>query len=501
MTAHALPTTVVAGIRRMAAVALLAVALLLLSAQAASAHVVPWTTIQLNVQDGHIRATVNIPLDDVQASTGADLGNQTQSDVDAQAPLITQYLREHFRPTTDAGQAWTVTTGALTVLQAGDKSTTGLYQQLTTTLTLTPPTGNNGRSFNLGYTAVVEKVITHVVVVTVHSDWAAGNVDNAYELGIIQLDTTTNTVPSFHVDLNAGSDLRGFLSMLLLGVRHIQQGTDHQLFLLALLIPAPLIAVRRRWGPPATARQSIRRIGAITLSFTLGHSVTLALGALGLPVPQKPIEALIAVSIIVAAAHAFRPIFLGREALVAASFGLIHGLAFSETLRELHLSGARLVLSLLGFNLGIEAMQLLIVIVVLPPLVLLAKARRYELMRIAASGIAGLAALGWLAARIGYQNPIAAAADNLQNLSVPIAAALWIVALPTAVFQLTRPTALQAKNLEMGGGVVVTSTDKQGGTTTAHQVDAKSARLWSRLRPSRLGRVATPARHGTTLPG
>ena len=283
----------------------------------------------------------------------------------------------------------------------------------------------------------MDKVITHVIVVTVHSDWSGGNLGDAYELGTIELDTVSNTVPAFHVDLDQGSDFRGFFSMLMLGVRHIEEGTDHQLFLLALLIPAPLIAARRRWQATAGTRRSVRRIGAITLAFTLGHSVTLALGALGVPVPQRPVEALIAVSIVVAAAHAMRPIFPGREALVAASFGLVHGLAFSDTLQGLDLSGSRLVLSLLGFNLGIEFMQLVIVALVLPPLILLARVRHFRGLRIVASTIAGLAAIGWLAARIGYPNALTAAADNLGKFSVPIVATLWLLAVPIALFYRT----------------------------------------------------------------
>ncbi len=413
--------------RRLCAASAVAIVVLLCGAPSASAHVVPWTTVQLNVQDGRITATLGIPLDDIEAATGIDLGDETQADIDSHASALTTYLQQHFTPTSDDGRAWTVQAGALTVAQAGAADTTGLYRQLITTFTLIAPADDDGRSFDLGYDAVIDKVITHVVVVTLRSDRAAGN-DSAYELGTIELDTASNKVPSFHVDLDSGSDLRGLVSMVELGIRHIQEGTDHQLFLLALLIPAPLVAAGRRWREPVGTKESVRRICRITLAFTLGHSVTLALGALGLPVPQAAIEALIAVTIVVAAAHALRPIFPGREALVAGSFGLVHGLAFSETLRELHLSGGRLALSLVGFNVGIELMQLLVVAVVLPPLILLARARRYQTLRIVAAVVAGTAALGWFAARIGHPNPLADAADNLSRISQPVVASLWLLA-------------------------------------------------------------------------
>lgn len=402
------------------------------AAAKASAHVVPTSSLQLDIEQDHINAVLLIPLTDVDSATGIDLADQTQSAVTTNAAAIRQYLRSHFTPSTDSGQAWTVGIGSLAVDQAGNAATTGLYQQLRTTVTLSPPAGSADRSFNLGYDAIVDKVATHVVIVTVTSDWRRPGL-SPYQIGTVKRDTVTNTVQPLHIDVGTGSTYRGFLSMVALGMQHIEEGTDHQLFLLALLLPAPLLASRRRWGTPVTPRQAVRRIATITMAFTLGHSVTLALGVLGLPVPQKTIEAAIAVSILVAAVHAIRPLFPGREAFVAASFGLVHGLAFSETLRQLNLTGSQLVLSLLGFNVGLEAMQLIVVTVVLPPLIMLARAERYRTLRIVAAAATAVAALGWLGQRIGIANPVADLADQLGVISVPIAIALWIGAISVTV--------------------------------------------------------------------
>ena len=133
-----------------------------------------------------------------------------------------------------------------------------------------------------------------------------------------------------------------FSSLFRLGMRHIAEGTDHLLFLLTLLLPAPLLAAGRRWGAAAGVRQSLLRMLGIVTAFTLGHSLTLMLAALGvLHVPGRPIEVLIAVSIFVSALHALRPILPGivpgKEARIAAFFGLIHGLAFAATLDRLGL--------------------------------------------------------------------------------------------------------------------------------------------------------------------
>jgi len=420
----------------LALVVISAFGVIALAAPTASAHVVPTSTIQLDVRDTTVDAAVSIPVSDVAAATRIDLGDGSQVAVDDHADAIKAYLLSHFAPTSDDGRSWSVSIGDLAVSTAGDPTTTGRYPQLETTFVLTPPAGANERSFDLGYTAIIDRVVTHVAIVSVRSDWSSGQLGGPYEVGVIQQDTVTSTAGTLHVDLGPGSSARGFLSMVSLGMRHIQEGTDHQLFLLTLLLPAPLLAPLlahgRRWSGSVPPRRAVRRIATITCSFTVGHSVTLALGALGVPAPQGIVEALIAVSILVAAVHAIRPVFPGREAVVAAAFGLVHGLAFSATLRELDLTGTRLVLSLLGFNLGIEIMQLIVVALVLPPLTLLARSGRYQTLRVVAAGATTVAAVGWLAARVGFGNPVAAAADRLGVVAISVVLTLWLVALLVA---------------------------------------------------------------------
>ena len=403
-------------------------ALVLGVASPASAHVLPTTAVVLDVHEQQIDATLRIPLDDLETASGIDLGSSPASRLRAETARLRAYLVEHVRPVSADG-TWTVTAGALS-LSTSEQLGTGQYPVLIAHLTLVPPTTADERAFTLHYDVVLNKVITHVAIVSVRSDWSSGRASSAREIGTVQLDTVTGEVPALRVDLGAGSAWRGFGSMVALGVTHIVEGTDHQLFLLTLLLPAPLLlAGRRRWGVAVTPKRAVRRITAITLAFTVGHSITLALGATGvLPVPQQLVEAMIAVSILVAAAHAIRPIFPGREPLVAAAFGLIHGMAFSATLASLDLSGGELVLSLLGFNLGIELMQLAVVALVLPPLIVLARGEAYGRLRTVAAVLTAIAAAGWLAARLGAANPIAAVADRLAPLSPWIVVALWATA-------------------------------------------------------------------------
>lgn len=135
-----------------------------------------------------------------------------------------------------------------------------------------------------------------------------------------------------------------------LGVEHILTGTDHLLFVAGLLF---LVGFRRRL------------IGTIT-AFTLAHSITLACSAFGwLTLRPPPVEALIAMSIVLVASEALRDHdTLARRvpALVSFLFGLVHGLGFAGALKDIGLPQSHLPMALLTFNLGVELGQLSMVL-------------------------------------------------------------------------------------------------------------------------------------------
>lgn len=134
---------------------------------------------------------------------------------------------------------------------------------------------------------------------------------------------------------------------VLLGLEHVLGGLDHLAFLLGLLLVSTLD----------------RRLLITITAFTVAHSLTLGLSVLGLvQLSSAPVEACIALSVLLLAREALRPeaVSLTRRApwLVAALFGLVHGLGFSGALREVGLPEGSLVSALLGFNLGVELGQL-----------------------------------------------------------------------------------------------------------------------------------------------
>jgi HupE / UreJ protein len=221
----------------------------------------------------------------------------------------------------------------------------------------------------------------------------------------------------------------GLLSLFHLGMRHIAEGTDHLVFLLVLLLPAPLGVVGSRWTGVTGVRSSLLRILRIVTAFTVGHSITLGLAAFGfVHVPSRPVEVLIAVSILVSAVHGLRPIFPGKEAAIAAFFGLFHGLAFASTLSELGLARWERVAGILAFNLGIETMQMAVVVAILPSLLLMSRTRAYPFLRTVGAFCAGVASMGWIAERIwNVQSGVDVVVNGLMQHAVWIAVGLLLM--------------------------------------------------------------------------
>jgi hypothetical protein len=142
------------------------------------------------------------------------------------------------------------------------------------------------------------------------------------------------------------------------------------------------------------------------------------------------VESLIAVSIAVSGVHAIRPLVRDGEAWIAAGFGLMHGLAFAALLRDLRLGRGSLVADLLGFNLGIELTQLIVVALVMPSLLVLARTRIYPALRGAVAGAGVVLATAWLAERatLLHTNPLNAVTDALVTHPFAVAATLAAVA-------------------------------------------------------------------------
>ncbi len=168
-------------------------------------------------------------------------------------------------------------------------------------------------------------------------------------------------------DLAAASRVGQFLEYGREGVLHIWSGLDHILFLLSLLLPAVLVRQERAWQPVPDLRPAFLEVLKVVTAFTLAHSITLSLATLRvLTPPSRLVESAIAASVLFAALSNIFALVDRQRWRVAFAFGLIHGFGFAAVLSDLGLPRGALLLSLVGFNLGVEAGQMLIVAGFLP---------------------------------------------------------------------------------------------------------------------------------------
>ncbi len=302
---------------------------------------------------------LQIPLGELELAFNQNVTENTETLIERLDAELKNYLIAHVCPTTVQNKAWSVTVAQMKVGEA-EQTQSGPYQELTARLILTPPPGASARQFVLNYDVVMHQVVTHNALVAIRSDWETGRIaEQPAGVGLIRVDTATTKIYPLEINLENGGWQIGFAAMLKAGMQHIRSGIDHLLFLLLLLLPAPMLINNRRWAEFGGVKNSLVRLFKIVTVFTVAHSITLAIGALGwLQLPAQPVEILIAVSLLFFAFHVVRPIFPGKEIYVAAGFGLIHGLAFATVLSELGLSAGQMAVSILGFNLGIELMQL-----------------------------------------------------------------------------------------------------------------------------------------------
>jgi hypothetical protein len=393
-----------------------------------------------------VALTLHVPLTELELAFGHNISQNPEGTMANWGPELRRYFGQHIRVTAKNKEPWALRVGEIEVRRA-EQTQSGPFQELTVRLLLTPPNGASPRSFTLHYDAILHQVVTHRVLVSIQRDWAGGKAEPT-PVGLIAVDTGTAKVAPFEIDLGEGGWWEGLRGMFRLGAQHIREGTDHLLFLLVLLLPSTLLVQGGRWGEYGGPRYGLLRLVRIVTAFTIGHSVTLLAGALQwLTLPQQPVEVLIAASILVTAVHAVRPLFAGHEAAVAAGFGLVHGLAFATVLTEMHLEPGAMVLSILGFNLGIEVMQLFIVGLTAPWLLLLSQTPAHRWVRVVGAGLAGLAAMGWMVGRITGETNGLERVMNVAGAYAPVGILLLaMVTIPAALWARRADFAMERGN-------------------------------------------------------
>ena len=350
---------------------------------AASAHTLANSTVKLVVGDHDLTGTISlavVTLDQVFVE-------EQRSDVlpaDAYAAQVIGYVDAHLEVEGSDGTVWAERYSNLV------RQTTEGIETITLDVALDAG-GADPADFSITYDAVIEAIAGHEAVLVLES--ASGSVSTP---GVFTSDRSS-------VDIGEHTPKVAFVDMVRHGFHHVLDGADHLLFLLTLLLPASFVAADHRWRRQAGLAQSARKVLHVVTAFTAGHSLTLAATSLGwITVPSRPVEVLIAASVAVAAVHAIRPIVRGGEPVIAATFGLVHGLAFAGILSGLGLRGGTSLVGLLAFNIGIEVAQLAVVVFVLPSLYVLSTGRDGDRVRTVGASVAFAAAIVWTLDRIGW---------------------------------------------------------------------------------------------------
>ena len=334
---------------------------------------------------GALTGRWDIALRDLDFAIGLDAdgdGAITWGEVRAKHADIAAYALARLALRGDGDQTCSVHAGA----QMLEDHTDGTYSVMPLSITC----ANAPSQLSIGYTLFADLDPQHRGLL------------NLRARGLARSAVLDPQAPPQRFELSEANRWAQFVDYLREGVWHIWVGFDHILFLLSLLLPAVMTWQASRWHPVQGFRPAFWDVFRIVTSFTVAHSITLSLAALGVvSLPSRLVESAIAASVLVAALNNVRPLVQGRRWLVAFGFGLIHGFGFASVLTELGLPRDALVLALVSFNLGVECGQLVIVALFLPLAYSLRASRFYRrtVMMGGSLAIAGIAGI-WLAERL-----------------------------------------------------------------------------------------------------
>ena len=202
--------------------------LLLVTVRPAWGHPMPSSAIVLRVHRTLITAELTLPICELALGWEKPLPMDAVETVRLYGDDLQNYVRSHVRPCAPDGRPWTVMVGGVVPVVEREPD-------VRVALTMTPPPGAPTDRLTFQYDVIFHHLITHTAVVTLASDWRSGVLGDEPVL----LGTMRDTNAIIVVDRSGGSWFQGFAAMFRLGARHIAQGTDHLLFLLALILPAP----------------------------------------------------------------------------------------------------------------------------------------------------------------------------------------------------------------------------------------------------------------------
>jgi hypothetical protein len=342
-----------------------------LAATPAWAHKPSDAQLRLAIDGDTVTGRLDVAVRDLDAALGLDAsgdGEITWAELSAGAPRIASYL-EHRLVIGSGDGACTQRLGAAALTELSD----GTYWAVPVSAVCPRAL----RSIEIGYSLLFD-------------------IDSMHR-GLAHVGGQTVILRNPAPVTIALGDARpaGFTSFVREGVWHIWQGIDHILFLLCLILPAVFQRRSERWTAADSLRDVCTDVFATVTAFTLAHSITLVISAVGLvSLPSRFVETAIALSVVAAALNNILRTIDARWA-VAFALGLLHGFGFSSVLIDLGLPSHELIGALLGFNLGVELGQAAIVVALLPVLFWIRRTVAYQALLWAGSGSVAIIATMW----------------------------------------------------------------------------------------------------------
>ena len=353
----------------------------LLLAGKTEAHAPDQSYLYLRIYKESIAGRFEMTAKDMNKAMGLNLPDRlTMEIIQPHLETIYTYLKNRSDFKADTGTPYTVRFVEPTVLNLKEMEDFVRFHFELDGVDVVP------ENLEILYNLLFDKDPRHRGLLIIEYNWKLGVVDNeALFSNVYSPENTQQTL-----SLAEASIWKGFVALVKLGVWHIWIGLDHILFIVALILPAvvrrkedefvplSLSTARDGWYPVERFKPAFFYILKIITFFTIAHSITLALAALDIiNLPSWLVESIIAFSIALAALHNIKPLIKGKEWLIAFGFGLFHGFGFASVLGEKGLSGDYMILSLLGFNLGVEIGQVLIICMIFPILFLIRRLKIY----------------------------------------------------------------------------------------------------------------------------
>lgn len=356
-----------------------------LSATPASAHRVGESYIIMSSFPDRIEGRVEATYQDLSAVLPLDTdgdGKVSDAEFTPAIPAIQEYVSSHLALTADGVErpiTWTVT----------EEMTTdhGMYAVVRFQVP-----GTVAQELGIEYTGFFDALPEHRGLFIIEYEHSSGTVNDSEAVSLVFTPRRTHQV----IDPTSSSSMAEFVAFVREGIHHIWIGVDHILFLVVLILPSVMTRRDGRWQPVESFRPAFIHVVKVVTIFTLAHSITLSLAALGVVnLNSRLVESIIAASVVFAAINGA---FFGRGMWpIIFAFGLFHGFGFASVLGHLAIDRRFLVPALFGFNVGVEIGQVAIICATFPVLWFLRQWNLYSpvVLKAGSTAIAVLAFI-WL---------------------------------------------------------------------------------------------------------